>query len=227
MMVPQLLLLGIALSLLLHSSVVLSNDEGTFLPSDPVGASPRIVGGDDASKSYPYFILWSGCGASLIHNDIALTAAHCTESSSALVNARSKSDSSIWTPVDRVVSHPDYDSSTYDYDIAVFRLGGWFERSTVTPNGSDSVPDTGAPLTILGFGGDASVLQEGTVDCISPSICNERWKAEGYTVDSKHVICAGNTGISPCNGTPGLIMVFVYVICVLRYLAFMMRVSTS
>lgn len=38
---------------------------------------PRIVGGHQASTNdYPYFILWGGCAASLIHGDIALTAAH-------------------------------------------------------------------------------------------------------------------------------------------------------
>lgn len=39
----------------------------------------RIVGGNQAAKGrYPYFVWWSrGCGASHIHDDIILTAAHC------------------------------------------------------------------------------------------------------------------------------------------------------
>lgn len=37
----------------------------------------RIVGGSPASSNeFPYFIRWGGCGATLIHNDIALGAAH-------------------------------------------------------------------------------------------------------------------------------------------------------
>ena len=37
----------------------------------------RIVGGDSTDdEEYPYFIFWEGCGATLIHNDIALSAAH-------------------------------------------------------------------------------------------------------------------------------------------------------
>ena len=37
----------------------------------------RIVGGSTANgNSYPYFIRWGGCGATLIHPDIALGAAH-------------------------------------------------------------------------------------------------------------------------------------------------------
>jgi secreted trypsin-like serine protease len=40
--------------------------------------SPRIVGGRDATKGdYPFFARWSkSCGATVIHDDILLTAAH-------------------------------------------------------------------------------------------------------------------------------------------------------
>jgi hypothetical protein len=34
-----------------------------------------------AKEPYPYYALWEvGCGASLVHDDILLTAAHCTYS---------------------------------------------------------------------------------------------------------------------------------------------------
>ena len=36
-----------------------------------------IVGGEDAAAGeYPFFVAWGGCGASLIWEDILLTAAH-------------------------------------------------------------------------------------------------------------------------------------------------------
>ena len=40
--------------------------------------SPRVVGGEDADFSeYPFFTSWGkSCGATLIHDDILLTAAH-------------------------------------------------------------------------------------------------------------------------------------------------------
>ena len=41
--------------------------------------SPRIVGGSTAGSNYPYFIRWGGCGATLIHHDIALGAAHVSK----------------------------------------------------------------------------------------------------------------------------------------------------
>jgi secreted trypsin-like serine protease len=40
----------------------------------------RIVGGNRASPGeYPYFVQWDGCGASLIHEDVILSAAHCNQ----------------------------------------------------------------------------------------------------------------------------------------------------
>jgi secreted trypsin-like serine protease len=204
MLLPLLLIFSL---LVLLSPGVRSSDDGPFAAD--IAASVRIVGGTDASGSYPYFVLWGGCGATLIHNDIALTAAHCSGSSDALVGARSRDDTSSWTNVDRVVSHPDYDPGTFGYDIAVFRLGGWFEQSTVSLNGSDSVPNLGASLTILGFGGGASELQQGSVEYIAPSICAERWREEGYTIDSQSMICAGNTDADACSGTWNVFLVLI------------------
>jgi secreted trypsin-like serine protease len=41
----------------------------------------RIVGGTAArSDDYPFFVFWEGCGGTLIHGDIALTAAHVRRS---------------------------------------------------------------------------------------------------------------------------------------------------
>ena len=48
-----------------------------------VQIEPRIVGGFDASAgAFPFFVQWSGCGASLIWEDIILAAAHVSFSHS-------------------------------------------------------------------------------------------------------------------------------------------------
>jgi hypothetical protein len=55
--------------------------------------TPRIVGGSATGTSdYPYFIRWGGCGATLIHNDIALGAAHVSQSLAALVHRVHQND---------------------------------------------------------------------------------------------------------------------------------------
>ena len=52
-----------------------------------VSSSTRIINGAESS-SYPYFILWGGCAATLIHNDIALSAAHCSRRKEAKIGPR-------------------------------------------------------------------------------------------------------------------------------------------
>jgi Trypsin len=194
-MVPWMLLI---VALLFLTPGVASSDDGLLTSNLPV--STRIVGGDDAPGNYPYFILWGGCGATLIHNDIALTAAHCSSTPDAQVGAQTRGDQAAWTNVDRVISHPNYSPETFEYDVAVIRLGGWFEHSTVELNGRESVPEAGDTLTILGFGGEASVLQQGSVNFISAAVCSEQWRDQGYIVDSKCMICAGAGDGDACSG---------------------------
>lgn len=41
---------------------------------------PKVVGGTAAgAQEYPFFSRWGGCGATLIHNDIGLSAAHVSD----------------------------------------------------------------------------------------------------------------------------------------------------
>ncbi|KAI2509873.1 peptidase [Fragilaria crotonensis] len=90
----------------------------------------RIVGGNQATKGeYPYFVQWErGCGASLIHSDIILSAAHCNGSNlptgvivSAYQNDRAIDGAQARTIVQRV-QHPNYDSSTEKNDFLIMRL---------------------------------------------------------------------------------------------------------
>mgnify|MGYP005843659317 CR=1 FL=1 len=53
-----------------------SNETANTVP--PIDDSD-IVGGTLAQEPYPYFAHWTvGCGATLIHDDILLSAAHCS-----------------------------------------------------------------------------------------------------------------------------------------------------
>ena len=72
-------------------------------------ASLRIINGTEVSRpNYTYFIFWGGCGATLIHNDVALSAAHCSKGvKDAQVGPQTRWNSSnTWTRVDQVLNHP-------------------------------------------------------------------------------------------------------------------------
>mmetsp|Transcript_54178 Transcript_54178/g.60497 ORF Transcript_54178/g.60497 Transcript_54178/m.60497 type:complete len:560 (-) Transcript_54178:46-1725(-) len=164
---------------------------------------PRIVGGNH-SLTVPYFILWGGCGATLIHNDIALSAAHCSERDSAQVGLKNRTDeNSRWTRVDEVRKHPRYNSESYDYDFAVLKLKGWFQE-TVQLNVNKESPRVGESLKILGFGGQNQTLKQGQVVSISSSICAEQWLRAGYFIDEDAVLCAkADDGVDACSGDSG------------------------
>jgi len=176
----------------------------TTITEAAVSPCPRIVGGNH-SLTVPYFILWGGCGATLIHNDIALSAAHCSERESAQVGLKNRTDeNSWWTRVDKVRKHPRYNSESYDYDFAVLKLGGWFQQDTVKLNVNEETPRVGESLKILGFGGQDQTLKQGRVDSVSPSICAEQWLRAGYFIDEDAVLCAkGHDGVDACSGDSG------------------------
>jgi len=168
--------------------------------------SSRIVDGTDASSfAYPYFILWGGCGATLIHNDIALSAAHCTRQEDAQVGPRNRSDASnTSTRVVQVRNHPQYDLQSFDYDFAILKLNGWFQSEKVRLNYEEDRPGVGESLRLLGFGGQSLTLKQGKVEAISSSICAYQWQRAGYLIDESAVICANSDeGVNPCTGDSG------------------------
>jgi hypothetical protein len=67
------------LSLLLLLKTCSNLNQGPILFATAIESiDPRIVGGEDADPGeYSFFVSWGGsCGATVIHDDILLTAAH-------------------------------------------------------------------------------------------------------------------------------------------------------
>lgn len=103
----------------------------------------RIIGGDKAPmNAYPWFVLGSGCGGSLIAPDIVLTAGHCDDSafSKVVIGAfcRGSDDtnqnncgqySEVRYGV-RFVTHPMYDNGNDGHDLKLVQLN---QASTITP----------------------------------------------------------------------------------------------
>jgi hypothetical protein len=98
------------------------------------------------------------CGASLIHEDIMLSAAHCNNAFNAGVRFETlqvgKGGFVVSVDADRNVVHPSYNAATYAYDYRIFRLVD--PVTTVTPvvmNGDTSIPVPDLDIvTAVGFG---------------------------------------------------------------------------
>ena len=178
----------------------------------------RIVGGNQATKGeYPYFVQWMrGCGASLIHADIVLTAAHCngnSVSTSVIVSAYQNGkaiDGGLSRTIAERVLHPKYNSNTEVNDFMIMRLST--AVTGVTPialNANAQIPAAGDVLTVMGFGdlkdgGEIypTFLQEVNVPFVTHSKCNQQY---GGRIDQTSMLCAGydQGGKDSCQGDSG------------------------
>ena len=87
----------------------------------------KLVGGNDASKGeYPFFAHWDGCGASVIHDDLVLSAAHCNvpgAGSKVIIGPYNLNDLAGATQRTIVAkaAHPKYDDNddTLPYDFII------------------------------------------------------------------------------------------------------------
>lgn len=146
-------------------------------------------------------ILFTG-GGSLIHDDIVLSAAHCSGIQGSLrVGALStKTNQGVQVrSVARKVLHPNYNDDTTDNDYIILKLNQ--PVTGVTPvqlNADSRSPATGDILTVIGFGatktgGDGSdILLKVNVDFIPFSQCNPAYAAQGADINDVSMLCAGD-----------------------------------
>jgi secreted trypsin-like serine protease len=180
----------------------------------------RIVGGDPVPlNEYPSMAIpnvgSNTCGASLIHGDILVTAAHCQGE----FNLKgvyiggiqvSGADAVDNIPVVSIHPHPEYNDITMENDIMLVRL---VSSSTVTPtalNFDPTIPVDGADVTAIGFGrtsegGPSSdVLLKVTIPTVDFETCKAPYEADpswgpGSIVDEV-MLCAGLTGVGGKDG---------------------------
>jgi len=182
----------------------------TLVTSDEINS--RIVGGGDADPGeYQFFTAWgSSCGATIIHDDILLTAAHCNPLivESVVAGAYTKglsgepdSINSVSRIIKERIIHPDYNVESWNYDIMLLKLDEPVPSSLpkVTLNSNSSKPEVLSTVIPLGLGRLAEVdgafpevLQEVNVRVIDPTICNRSPMYPGWIQDS--MICAGVSG---------------------------------
>lgn len=121
----------------LVTSVGASRLRGTYpggYDNDNGSGNSRIVGGDNADiGEYPFFVEWGSCGATLVHNDIIISAAHCAGiiSNTVYVGSSRKHGAGIdrWRGHERTIAerrpHPLYDprpEAGVPYDYIVMKL---------------------------------------------------------------------------------------------------------
>lgn len=188
----------------------------------------RIIGGEVASPGdYPFFVDWGGCGATLVHEDIIVTAAHCAEvladTTDVYVGAFRESQETDGAEkrlvVDSIV-HPDYDDNTIENDVMILKIDTASSHPPVILNDKFSEPSEGDDLITIGHGvtdvndpfTTPSELYQVTVPFVPHEDC-----AEDYTtiqdedpffdldVVEENMICAGfeQGGKDSCQGDSG------------------------
>ncbi|CAB3261925.1 unnamed protein product [Arctia plantaginis] len=199
------------------------------------GPKGRIVGGSNSGfgqwpwqislRQYRTSTYLHKCGAALLNENWAITAAHCVEHvppSEILVRLGehdlAQSDEPygfVERRVQIVASHPHFDPATFEYDLALLRF---YEPVTFQPNILPiCVPDNdddyvGQTAYVTGWGrlfdeGPLpSVLQEVQVPIINNTACEAMYQAAGYNEHIPNIfICAGRSkgGADSCEGDSG------------------------
>jgi trypsin len=120
-----------------------------------------IVNGDAAAVAFPWFVFSKfgqarGCGGTLIHKDIILSAAHCyhvfNERGAYIGGSSEYGLDGAFHEDEAITVHPNYDKDTYANDLMLVKLETFSEAPTVTLNYDPDTPEVGDEVTIIGFG---------------------------------------------------------------------------
>ncbi|XP_059920240.1 suppressor of tumorigenicity 14 protein homolog [Gadus macrocephalus] len=191
----------------------------------------RIVGGQNAELGeWPWQVSLHfrtrghTCGASIISDRWLLSAAHCFKTISPENHMASSwqtysgmQDQTKQAGVERrglktIVSHPDYNPMTYDYDIALLELSEPLTFSnTIHPvclPAPSHVFPAGLPCWVTGWGTlregamrASRLLQKAEVKIINDTVCNV--VTEGQV--TSRMLCSGflSGGVDACQGDSG------------------------
>ncbi|XP_055633815.1 transmembrane protease serine 9-like [Toxorhynchites rutilus septentrionalis] len=189
------------------------------LHEEPI--SKRIVGGIDAETGEFTYQLslrrnrLHSCGASLISDHWALSAAHCTfplpnvEIISLWGGSVNRIDGGQIYAVEFIVNHPSYDNWNLVYDVSVLRTARPMHGLYMNPIELDVVGTNYPVGTRAIFSGWGLVttpgslplmLQKVDVPLIDNNTCRLYWPADWITDE---MLCASEPGRDTCNGDSG------------------------
>ncbi|TNN02445.1 hypothetical protein fugu_009932 [Takifugu bimaculatus] len=190
----------------------------------------RIVGGQNAEVGeWPWQVslhfqtYGHVCGASIISERWLLSASHCFVTNSPAnhiaanwltysgMQDQYKQDGVEQRSVKRIISHPDYNQMTYDYDVALLELSEPLEFTNTIqpiclPDSSHMFP-AGMFCWVTGWGAmreggqKAQLLQKASVKIINDTVCNV--VTEGQV--TSRMLCSGflSGGVDACQGDSG------------------------
>lgn len=190
-----------------------------------VDVTAKIVGGKLADDGeYPFYAVPNGgflCGATLIHPDILISAAHCggrlfSFVSNQLLFSRGRvyiggnkldgTDAEETIDVQLQRRHPDYSSSSQQHDLLLIKLSAPSSAPVAKWNADPTNPADDDQVKVIGFGttqsgGETSPdLLEVNVNVVDFTTCNTAYNNE---IDDATMICASGDGKDSCQGDSG------------------------
>ncbi|XP_051745388.1 plasma kallikrein-like isoform X1 [Ctenopharyngodon idella] len=215
------------------AGIILLYIAGSVGQLDVCGRAPlssRIVGGENATAgSWPWQVsihvigFGHNCGGTLITKDWVLSAAHCFENfgvSDTLMyfgrlNQSGSNPNETSRTASRIITHPNYNGSTIDNDIALIELSSSVNFSDyirpVCLAAAGSVFDAGTESWVTGWGRLQSggqvpdTLQEVMIPIVNNSDCFKAYGEFNISITS-NMICSGllnQGGKGSCQGDSG------------------------